>query len=275
MGRVSGDRMVGIGTRPPVIGMANGTSRNGTTLDPHGARARLTPRQRASRAAHVFKALTRQHHEGVGDLLRPMVPADAVILDVGAHAGQYTKLFAKMAPAGRVFAFEPASYARGILRTVVRWHRLRNVTIVATGLSDAPGRSTISTPIKASGSIGFGLAHLGEETRFDRFISEEVPVTTLDEFVDDSTLTRLDLVKLDVEGWEIHILRHATRSIERYRPIVLVELVQEMMDRSGCQVAEAWSIFRPRGYSSFKVTPASSLEACDGYAGPADYLFLP
>ncbi len=204
-----------------------------------------------------------------------MVPADAVILDVGAHAGQYTKLFAKMAPDGRVFAFEPAAYARGILRTVVRWHRLRNVTVVASGLSDAPGHAAITTPLKASGSVGFGLAHLGEETRFERFIREDIPVTTLDDFVDANALTRLDLVKIDVEGWEIRILRHATRAIERHRPMVLVELVQEIMDRSGCQVSEAWSIFRPRGYTSFKVTQDNRLEACDGYAGPADYLFLP
>jgi len=55
---------------------------------------RLTLRQRASWTAHLFKAVTQQHHLDLQGLFKPFVPEDAVVLDVGAHAGQFSKLFA-------------------------------------------------------------------------------------------------------------------------------------------------------------------------------------
>jgi len=76
---------------------------------------RLIPRQRASWLAHVFKAATQQHHRELRALFAPHIPTDGVIVDVGAHAGQFSKLFAAMAPRGHVFAFEPSAYARSVM----------------------------------------------------------------------------------------------------------------------------------------------------------------
>jgi len=59
---------------------------------------RLTPRQRASWLAHLFKAATQRHHTDLRPLFAPHVPEDAVVIDIGAHAGQFSKLFATMAP---------------------------------------------------------------------------------------------------------------------------------------------------------------------------------
>ena len=56
----------------------------------------LTLRQRASWSAHLFKAITQQHHRALTTLFAPYVPADAIVLDIGAHAGQFSKLFARV-----------------------------------------------------------------------------------------------------------------------------------------------------------------------------------
>src|SRR6266446_5162199 len=82
-----------------------------------------------STLAHLFKATTQQHHRPLASTIVRLVPPAAVVFDVGAHAGQYTKLFARAAAEGRVYAFEPGSYARSILRTVVYLHRLDNVLV--------------------------------------------------------------------------------------------------------------------------------------------------
>lgn len=66
-----------------------------------------------------------------------------------------------MASSGRVYAFEPGSYARAILRMVVTLHRLENASVVPMGLGAACGIDTLSVPVKASGSFGFGLSHMG------------------------------------------------------------------------------------------------------------------
>ena len=53
----------------------------------------------------------------------------ALSLMLARHAGQFTKLFAKLVPQGHVYAFEPAIYTRNILEKVVKAHNLDNVSI--------------------------------------------------------------------------------------------------------------------------------------------------
>lgn len=65
---------------------------------------RLTLRQRASWLARLYKACAQQHHEALRPILAPHVPAVGVVVDIGAHAGQFAKLFARLAPRGRVYA---------------------------------------------------------------------------------------------------------------------------------------------------------------------------
>src|SRR5579862_5528537 len=89
-------------------------------------RGRITP----GFFAHLFKAAFKQHHRELLPLLRPLISFDAVVLDVGAHAGQYAKLFSRLAPHGRVYAIEPQSYARRILRAAIAVNRLKNVTVL-------------------------------------------------------------------------------------------------------------------------------------------------
>ena len=109
------------------------------------------------------------------------MPPAAVVFDVGAHAGQYTKLFARAAYAGQVYAFEPGSYARAILRVVVWLHRLGNVAVLPLALGAECGVATLSMPVKSSGSFGFGLSHLGApQDRWPAVAQELVALTTID-----------------------------------------------------------------------------------------------
>jgi len=62
----------------------------------------LTFRQKLTWCAHFFKAATKQHHREMLPLLRRYIGADAVVIDVGAHAGQFAKLFAGLAVRGHV-----------------------------------------------------------------------------------------------------------------------------------------------------------------------------
>src|SRR6516225_8418463 len=99
---------------------------------------KLTIRQRASWLAHLLKAVTQQHHRELRALFAPFVPPDAVVVDVGAHAGQFSKLFARMAPTGHVYAFEPSAYARSIMAPALALSGLTNATLLPMGLSDRP-----------------------------------------------------------------------------------------------------------------------------------------
>lgn len=182
--------------------------------------------------AHLFKALTRQHHTDLLPFLGQYVPQDGVVIDVGAHAGQFTKLFSKMVPQGHVYAFEPGSYALSILRKVVRLHGLKNVTLTPAGLSDAESTAVLQVPIKKSGSLGFGLSSLGK-IESGATHDDTVTLTTLDAFAAAHAIARMDLIKSDIEGWELHMLRGARQSIARFRPVLMLEACDARLRRAG------------------------------------------
>jgi FkbM family methyltransferase len=205
--------------------------------------------------AHLFKAVTKQHHRELIPLFRSLLADDAVVFDVGAHAGQFTKLFARIAANGFVFAFEPQSYARRIITTAIRCNRFSNVALLPIALGETPGVALLSLPIKSSGSYGFGLAHLAAAIGEREFEIEAVAVATLDQCVAALALDRLDLVKADIEGAELTMLKGASRTLETLRPALYLELDAGHLARCGGTLAETWDFLAARGYRAFDPAP--------------------
>ena len=159
-----------------------------------------------------------------------------------------TKLFAMLAPEGTVFAFEPGAYALSILRPMLKLKGKGRIAVEPIAFGAAPGTLTLSTPIKRSGSLGFGLSHLGHATEGGNVYSHEVAVETIDRFVASKGLTRLDLIKADIEGWEMQLLLGAQDTLRRLRPVVFLEVVDSYLARAGDSRAALWDFMRERDY---------------------------
>lgn len=238
---------------------------------------RLTFRQRLTWVAHLFKALVYQYHKPLAGRLRALIPSDGVVVDVGAHSGQHSKLFAQMVPRGSVYAFEPGGYARSILKIVIGLRRLSNVSLFEVGLSDRPMSETLRVPLKRSGSMGFGLSHIGAGTNGRETVSEDIVLTTLDIFVREQNLSRLDFIKVDIEGWEVHFLRGAKETIARFRPSILIEVVEPILRRAGSTSADVFNELLPLDYLAFETFERSdySMKLVEGVGRGGDYLFVP
>jgi FkbM family methyltransferase len=234
----------------------------------------LTFRQRLGWVAHVFKAATQNHHPELERLFAPMIAPDAVIADVGAHGGQFSKMFARLAPRGRVFAFEPAPYARAVLEPALRWNRYGHVTVEPYGLSDAPGSFTMSTPLKRGrAEVGFGLAHLGTDDDPRPMRTDTIEVRTLDSFATAHSISRLDFLKADVEGWEARMLAGGLATLTACKPVLFLELVQSSLTRAGSRAEEVFAMLTPLGYRARKLMADATLVEKDLFDGDADYLF--
>ena len=223
---------------------------------------KLTLRQRATWCAHLWKALIRQHHREMAPVIRPHVPLDGIVLDVGAHAGHFTKLFSGMCPRGHVHAFEPGSYACSILYKMRSFRRLSNVTIHPIALGDAAGTAALVVPLKQSGSVGFGLSFIGDSAATVRPTKREtVPVRRLDDVVEEHAISRVDFIKVDIEGSELRMLVGANRTLRRFRPPLLLEVSEDYLVRRGDSSEklttylkgldyvpiDGWSAFQPPG----------------------------
>ncbi len=192
-----------------------------------------------------------------------------MVIDVGAHAGQFSKLFARMAPAGHVYAFEPSAYALSVMAPAVAFNRLRNITLVPYGLGERTASLTLHTPLKRSHSLGYGTAHLGTEA--GPTVDQVIEVTTLDAFAQSHGLARLDLIKADIEGWELRALKGGEDALRRFLPVLYLEVDAALMRRAGDTPAALFGWLQAMGYRAF-TTP--SLEPAPTYRGAGDYLFV-
>jgi FkbM family methyltransferase len=213
-----------------------------------------------SAIAHLFKATTQQHHRALASTIAQLVQPEAIVFDVGAHAGQFTKLFACAAAQGRVYAVEPGSYARAILRTVVWLHRLGNVAVLPMALGAVSGLDTLTLPVKGRGSLGFGLAHLGAPgDRWRKVAQELVALTTLDAVVAALGLDRLDFIKADIEGWELRLLHGGADTLRRFRPRLMLELTGDHLARAGDRLEDAFAFLDELGYAAHELVPGEEL----------------
>lgn len=173
-----------------------------------------------------------------------------VFFDIGANLGIYTLIGARrVGHNGQVHSFEPAPSEFRRLMTNVRVNRLENVVCNQLAVAERCGRRDFYVCGGHWGSFsGFGLPAVRARVR-----KIDVQSTTLDEYVAQQALSRLDLVKVDVEGAELFVLEGgASRVWLRFRPIVLCELNDKRTRPLGLRAAGATEFLRRFGYAWFE-----------------------
>lgn len=138
------------------------------------------------------------------------------LIDIGAGSGAFT-LLATVHPALEVLAIEPVFEARAMLEHNAMLNGVSDrVQIFRFAAWSESGVSVINVPVKGR---ELSLATLGTPKRFKDYMPREVETQTIDSL----DLTRICAIKIDVEGAELHVLRGAKKTLERHRPVMLVE----------------------------------------------------
>lgn len=156
------------------------------------------------------------HEAGLVIAARAMLPDGGTFVDVGAHVGGYSLRLARRA--GKVVAVEPNPMTYGTLEKNVKRNRLENVRLIeavawwrsrekvmlydANGLES--GGSTGAIPIGEARPVAVARAWT-----LDDLLAEE---------------PRVDVVKIDVEGAELNVLRGAQGVLVKFRPRLMIEM---------------------------------------------------
>jgi FkbM family methyltransferase len=169
------------------------------------------------------------------------VPRDGVYVDVGANNGFFYSLqVARRHPGARVFAFEPDPQILPHLERNVHRNRFGNqIEIVAQAVSDTVGQVRLSAGLGASGYL------LGQD---DPHPSIKVAGTSLDAFAKARQLDRIDLIKVDIEGLEERMLRGSQTVLLEFQPILVLELLDQHLRRSGSSRAGVEQLLEDHGY---------------------------
>ena len=171
----------------------------------------------------------------------------AVFLDVGAHIGYDTlKAASLVGTSGRIVAFEPNPLTLAILRSNVEASGARNVTIQPIACTDSEQELTLYDSRRTGNS---GSSSLSSDNAGDAGTPYTVRGRPIDSVVAELGLRRIDVLKADVEGAELLVLRGAAQSVRRFHPKLIMEVVPRQLKNMGTSVEELESFIRSLGYN--------------------------
>lgn len=142
--------------------------------------------------------------------------AQGTVLDIGANIGCTALLFSQLAD--QVYAFEPSPSTYALLRKNV--DAAINVFTHNVGIGDTQGESEL-TFARNNRSGGFVSDKTSASTGH---VVEKISIDTLDDTVRRLKLKGVDFIKIDVEGFEAHVIKGAQETLSSYRPVVALEL---------------------------------------------------
>jgi len=169
---------------------------------------------------------------------------DAIVLDIGANVGVWTRLFSSHCKSGHVYAFEPSEPT--IKRLERNCQTRANITIISCALGAESGKVQFS-----GNDVDSKLRSMQSSPS-----ASTVAVTTrrLDDWVRENGITRIDFMKIDVEGFEEEVLIPSIDVLERYKPTLCFEFVPEFAgSRSSFRGKQLMPALRALGYRIFRL----------------------
>lgn len=188
------------------------------------------------------------------------------ILDIGANVGAHTIAFSRLVgKEGTVLAFEPlpANFDR-LRETVSRRSRVTNVKLFQLAVGD-PRFPNEPASIKVPGD-DFTQASLKAHSAESWEGKPEVrtfscTLTSLDAELPANPVSRVDFIKIDVEGGELNVLKGAVETLSKYRPFVYCEIYEKWVASFGYASADIFAFARSSGYSGARVIREGEVHA--------------
>lgn len=210
-------------------------------------------------------------------LWQSLIQKEAVVMDIGANIGYYSVIAARKAVDGMVYAFEPSSAIRRRLLDNIAVNGLRNIEAVAAAVGAPAG----AQPFFVSGPDNTGMSGLRQAENFSG-MTEMVTVVSFDEWVAEKNISRVDFIKMDIEGAEADALHSMKQTLQRRQPVLFIEIREHLLRQFGHPPAGIYEFLFSLGYKAYDITAACTLRETVAYMegdsivfAPAQYRFPP
>lgn len=167
------------------------------------------------------------------DFIRSALRAGQVFIDVGANIGYFTLLAAKIVGEhGSVPSIEPNSFAASRVREHLNQNNLQNVFLERVACSDCEQVGILYLDNKSN------CAASSLSSKNAAGLGVSVKCRTVDQLVKKYRLKRVDLIKIDVEGAELSVLRGMASTLKCFKPILLMELEPQLLWGFGVKISD-------------------------------------
>lgn len=167
------------------------------------------------------------------EVLMNLVRSGDTILDIGTNYGTTILQFGKLiGSSGRAYGFEPDPVNFSICSENLSRNNLSNVSVENIGLGRKMGEVALVVDTESNrGCNRIGVPSTDKEWH-------KVVIWNLDEWIEDRKVGKVDLIKIDVEGYEMEVLSGATRLLNEFAPTLFVELDDSNLGQQGSSAKE-------------------------------------
>lgn len=160
-----------------------------------------------------------------------------IIFDVGANKGQSIRFFKRLYPQSQVYGFEPAFNTFKALKVLIQKKKYAGISIFPIGLGDTP-RESIFYESDLSETSTFATPNPDSKysKKKNRILFQKsskaykanlMQITTLDSFVDESKIDFIDILKIDVEGFEFEVIQGSMKALKNAKIGILQIEIQD------------------------------------------------
>ena len=188
-----------------------------------------------------FAAAPEFDRSGEAWLLQQVAPLAHTLVDVGANVGDWTAEALRYGPDARIIAFEPSHSALGRLKA--RFGAHPNVVICEAALGESTHVATFAEESSA-GTHSSLIRGFADESATLR----HVEVSTLDTQLDRFEVEHVDMLKVDCEGYDLHVLYGSRRLLQQQRCDIVQFEYNRPWARAGTTLASAYELLEGCGY---------------------------
>jgi FkbM family methyltransferase len=202
--------------------------------------------------------LMRCHEPETEVVFKEIAKTTNTFIDVGANIGYFSFLVKQMSPQAQIHSFEPLPKNIESYKKNRELNSFSDMHLYESCVADRMGETEFLIP--PLGESGWGrMAHRelfsGQKIKRD--------VITLDQFCAEKKITKVDLMKIDVEGYEMKVLQGAKQLIEKSRPKICIEINEPCLVDTGTSGAEIFSYLQERAYQMYALDKQRTLVAVD------------
>jgi FkbM family methyltransferase len=179
--------------------------------------------------------------------LRSLAKQSRTIIDIGGNIGQMALFFSQYA--AKVYTFEPIPAIAQRLNQNIKLNHLENKIILSeVALSNAKGNIKFGMPPTKNRGTGSTILTEGNKKNII-----EVDTITLDEFIEQNSISDIDLIKMDIEGAELFALQGMTKLLSsEKKPILILEMTISMMTIAGYSPKDLLDFLKIYGYGCYE-----------------------
>jgi FkbM family methyltransferase len=153
---------------------------------------------------------------------------------------------AKQIETGNIICFEPVPQTFGLLKKNIQINGFKNIEINNLGLGEKEGEHIFY--VSQNTSVSSSSANITQDANSNQISCK---VTTLDKFVSEKSIPKIDFIKCDVEGAELFVYKGGLETINKFKPIVFSEMLRKWSAVFGYHPNDIITLFTELNFSCF------------------------